>query len=334
MAMNRRRFLQTAGVGAGLGITGGGLAFHDRLLQGHLSLQPGPGELRGLQILGYCDLGIPSAPDGSVGGWDRAFETQVMNGYAYCSNGQGFSIVDVRDPRNMRAVFRHANDPGPDNTQYIDLKDHILVQKKNGSLEMWDVSDPTKPGHLSSFTPPGIMVTRPPTPPGVPRVEGSFGFHGIWVHKDGRGRFVFASVRLEGYTDQILIIVDITNPMTPHEIARWHYPGMHTAGGETPTWPTDAGSPGQTGTPVQCHDMTTYGNRVYCAWRDKGIIILDISSITKPTFVGEINWGDVSRQRFAPIASQVHSIGIVVPKHGGNVETVVAGDEVGFCPGG
>jgi hypothetical protein len=106
-------------------------------------------------------------------------------------------------------------------------------------------------------------------------VEGSFGFHGIWVHKDGRGRFVFASVRLEGYTDQILIIVDITNPVAPHEIARWHYPGMHTAGGETPTWPTDAGTPGQTGTPVQCHDMTTYGDRVYCAWRDKGIVILD-----------------------------------------------------------
>src|SRR5512134_3878812 len=147
MAMNRRRFLQTAGLGVGFGMAGGGLAFHDRLHQGYASLQPGPGELRGLQILGYCDLGIPSAPDGSVGGWDRAFETQVLNGYAYCSNGQGFSIVDVRDPRNMRAVFRHVNDPGPDNTQYIDLKDHILVQKKNGSLEIWDVSNPPSPVH-------------------------------------------------------------------------------------------------------------------------------------------------------------------------------------------
>jgi len=30
----------------------------------------------------------------------------------------------------------------------------------------------------------------------------------------------------------------------------------------------------------------------------------------------------------------VHSVGIVVPKHGGRPETVVAGDEVGRCPGG
>lgn len=338
MAMNRRRFLQTAGVGAGLGMAGGGLAFHDRMLQGYASLQPGPGELRGLQILGYCDLGI-NGGDGSVGGWDRAFETQVLNGYAYCSNGQGFSIVDVRDPTNMRAVFRHANDPGPDNTQYIDLKDHILVQKKNGSLVMWDVSNPASPVRLSSFVPrDGILLARPNPNPN--NVQGSFGYHGIWVHKDDRGgRFVFASVRpAAGYTDQILIIVDITNPLDPHEVSRWHYPGMHTSGGETPTWPTDAGTPGQTGTPVQCHDMTTYGDRVYCAWRDKGIVILDISDMANPTFVGEINWGDVSRvsrgERFAPIASQVHSVGIVVPKGGGRPETVVAGDEVGFCPGG
>ena len=341
MTMNRRRFVQAAGVGAGLAMTGAGWAFHDRLSQGYASLQPGPGELRGLQILGYCDLGIPSAPDGSVGGWDRAFETQVLNGYAYCSNGQGFSIVDVRDPRNMRAVFRHANDPGPDNTQYIDLKDHILVQKKNGSLVMWDVSNPASPVRLSSFTPPGILLARPN--PNPLDVQGSFGFHGMWVHKDDRGRFAFASVRLEGYTDQILMIIDITNPVAPYEVSRWHYPGMHTAGGETRTWPTDAGSPGQTGTPVQCHDMTTYGDRVYCAWRDKGIVILDISNIANPTFVGEINWGDVSRplafpgkpaELFNPIPSQVHSVGIVVPKGGGRPETVVAGDEVGRCPGG
>jgi hypothetical protein len=37
---------------------------------------------------------------------------------------------------------------------------------------------------------------------------------------------------------------------------------------------------------------------------------------------------------FHPIPSQVHSIGVVVPKKGGRVATVIAGDEVGRCPGG
>src|SRR5918994_6471929 len=119
MAMNRRRFLQTAGVGAGFGMVGGGaLAFHDRLHQG-LSIQPGPGEIRNMEILGYTQLRMPGDPAGVPGpnGWDRTFEFQVLNGFAYASHGStggagrgGFSIVDVRNPTDMKAIFRHVND--------------------------------------------------------------------------------------------------------------------------------------------------------------------------------------------------------------------------------
>ena len=341
MAMNRRRFLQTAGVGAGLGMAPPLWAFHDRMQQGYASLQPGPGEVRNLEILGYTDMGFGDHPDGSAidpaSGlpWDRSSEFSVRGGYAYVGNYQGFSVVDVRDPTNMKVVFAYQNDPPPNNTQYIDLKDHILVQKQNDALRMWDVSDPTNPVFLSAFTPPDILLSDED-----PTAHGSFGYHGLWVHLDENtgGRYAFASVRLEGYTDQILMIVDITDPKNPKEAARWWYPGMWTAGGETPTWPTDEGTPGQTGTPVQMHDSTTYRDRAYVAWRDKGILIFDISNINNPVKLGEINWGDVSRpfngERFAPIASQVHSVGLVVPRRGGRVETVVAGDEVGFCPGG
>ena len=353
MAMNRRRFLQTAGVGAGLGMVGGAFGFHDRLHQG-LSLQPAPGEIRNMEILGYCNMDFGDVA--KLRGWDQVYEFQVLNGFAYCSHGSngnrglsgtpgtgGFSIVDVRNPRNMKVIFRRVNDSptvgGPnDNSQYVDIKDHIMVLKRNNSVEMWDVRNPFTPVRLSSFTPPGILLSRG-SDPNHPNGHGSFGYHGMWVHLDGRGgRYVYASVRLTEYTDQILIIVDITNPADPHEVGRWWYPGMWHAGGETRTWPSDDGSPGQTGTPVQCHDITVYGDRAYVAWRDKGVVILDISNPRTPTRVGEINWGDVSRplngEPFHPIPSQVHSVGIVVPKRGRRVETVIAGDEVGRCPGG
>jgi hypothetical protein len=354
MAMNRRRFLQSAGVGAGLGMFGGAFGFHDRLHQGFASVQPGPGEIRNMEILGYTQLRMPGDPPGVPGpnGWDRAFETQVLNGFAYASHGStggagrgGFSIVDVRNPRNMKAIFRHVNDT-PDNSQYLDIKDHIMVQKRNGALVMWDVRNPFSPVRLSSFTPTsdGGIVLGSSGDPNDPHGHGSFGYHGMWVHLDGRGgRYAFASVRLMDYTDQILIIVDITNPANPVQVGKWWYPGMWHAGMEVRTWASDDGSPGQTGTPVQCHDITTYGDRAYVAWRDKGIQILDISDIRNPKRVGEINWGDVSRplavggkpaEPFHPIPSQVHSIGVVVPKKGRRVETVIAGDEVGRCPGG
>jgi hypothetical protein len=348
-------------------MAGSAFAFHDRLHQGFASIQPGPGEIRNVEILGYCNMNFGDVA--KLRGWDQVYEFQVLNGFGYACHGGngnrglqgtpgtgGFSIVDVRNPRNMKVIFRHVNDSpaigGPnDNSQYISLQDHILVNKRNRSLEMWDVRNPFKPVFLSSFTPPGILVGSSGDP-NDPHGHGSFGFHGLWVHKDRwGGRYAFASVRLEGYTDQILIIVDITDPRKPVEASRWWYPGMWHDGGEMPTWATNDGSPGQTGTPVQCHDITVFGDRAYVAWRDKGIIILDITDIKKPVRVGEINWGDVSRpiaipadpamnfpgkaaEPFHPIPSQVHSIGIVVPKRGRRVETVIAGDEVGRCPGG
>jgi hypothetical protein len=62
--------------------------------------------------------------------------------------------------------------------------------------------------------------------------------------------------------------------------------------------------------------MTAYGDRCFAAWRDKGVIILDISDITNLKMVGEINWAD-GRPNFPSLPGQTHSVGIVVPRHGG-----------------
>jgi hypothetical protein len=126
-----------------------------------------------------------------------------------------------------------------------------------------------------------------------------------------------------GYTGNVVIIVDITDPRHPREVSRWWYPGQGP--GETPTWPA--------GISVTCHDLTTYKDRCYAAWRDKGLIILDISNISNPVRVGELNWAD-GRPNMASLPGQTHSWGIVVPKHGGRAETVVSGDELSVCPYG
>jgi hypothetical protein len=313
MAMNRRRFLQTAGVGAGLGMTGAGWAFHDSDLP---TVQPSYGDISGIEILGYNDMSFPPG-SGRAGNWDQTYEFRVLdtsNGrFAYCGNGaNGWSIVDVSNPSSMHVVHRHPHSTLPDNTQYIDIKTgNILVVKRNQRLENWDVSNPVAPVLLGFYTPPDI---------------GTLSYHGLWVHEDSRGRFAFAACGIVGFTNMILLCVDITNPALPVEVSRWWYPGMWTAGGETPTWPL-------TGITVQCHDLTVYGNRAYVAWRDKGLIILDISDITNLTFVGEINWAD-GRPNFASLPGQTHSFGIVVPKKGGPVETVISTDELSVCPFG
>jgi hypothetical protein len=325
MTMDRRTFLQAAGlgvVGAGLGITRAGWAFHN---SGLPTIQPSYGDIAGIQILGYNDMSFPPGT-GRAGNWDQTYEFRVLDTprgrFAYCGNGgNGWSIVDVTNPRNMRVVHRRPHSTLPDNTQYIDIKGgNILVVKRNRSLENWDVSNPSAPVLLGAFTPPDIHPTA------------NAPFHGLWVHEDRRGRFAFAACAIAGFTDMILLCVDINDPRNPKEVSRFWYPGMGP--GETPTWPStglpDRGLPAPT---VQLHDMTAYGDRCYCAWRDKGLIILDISDITNLKMVGEINWAD-GRPNFPSLPGQTHSFGIVVPSDGGPPDYVISTDELGQCPFG
>jgi hypothetical protein len=337
--MNRRRFLQAAGAGAGLGMAGTGWAFHD---DGLPLMQPSYGDIAGYHILGFNDMRLPGEP--RAAGWDQTYEFRVIDTrrgrFAYCGNGgMGWTIVDVTNPRRMRVVHRQPHtatehSTTSDNTQYIDIKgDDILVVKRNRALETWNVSNPAAPVRLASYQPSDIHSTSAP-------------FHGLWVHEVSGRRFAFAAFRPFDFSAQILDICDITNPSNPMSVGRWWYPGMRA--GEEPlrTWwspespangPEPAPQLGLSAPTVMCHDLTTWGNRCYAAWRDKGLIILDINNLSDPVRLGEVNWADQQPRggvQVPPLPGQTHSWGIVVPKEGERVETVVSGDELGQCPFG
>lgn len=345
MAMNRRRFLHAAGVGAGLGMTGLGMsgaswAFHD---DGLPLMQPSYGDIGGYQILGFTDMRLPSNP--RAPGWDQTYDFRVIDSrrgrFAYCGNGRkGWSIVDVTDPRNMRVVWRQAHDQTPhsstsDNSQYIDIKSgDILVVKRNKAVETWDVSNPAAPVRLASYQPSDIHPTA------------NAPFHGVWLHEDHRGRFIFSAFRTFDMSAEILDICDIRDPSNPMTLGRWWYPGQRA--GEEPLrtwWSTENPAAGpapapQLGLPapvVMCHEVTTWEDRCYAAWRDKGLIILDISDLSNPVRLGEVNWADQQARdgvQMPPLPGQTHSWGLVDPKPGRRVQTIVGGDELGQCPFG
>jgi LVIVD repeat-containing protein len=358
MSINRRRFLQAAGAGAGLSMTGGvGWAFHN---DGLPLRQPSYGDIAGYEILGFNDMRLPGEP--RVDGWDQTYEFRVIDQgrrrFAYCGNGQrGWSIVNVTNPRNMRVVWRQPHtatqhSATTDNTQYIDIKGgDILVVKRNKALETWDVRRPSAPVRLASYQPEDIHR------------EESAPFHGLWVHEDSRGRFAISAFMPDGFSDHILDICDITNPTKPLSIGRWHYPGMRAGDEPLRTWwsvgnteggPAPAPQLGLGAPTVMCHDMTTWHDRCYVAWRDKGLIILDINNLRDPVRVGEVNWADQqNRPTFDPVVQvpagyppfaatipmpplpgQTHSWGMVNPTPGRRVNTIVGGDELGQCPFG
>jgi hypothetical protein len=80
---------------------------------------------------------------------------------------------------------------------------------------------------------------------------------------------------------------------------------------------------------IFAHDLTAYHDRCYIGYRDKGVVILDISDLRNAKKIGEINWTGLPCRQ-----ANTHSVGVVVPKHGGRVETIVATDEIGTCPYG
>jgi hypothetical protein len=305
-----------------LGGTAVVVAQQTKILGERQERQPVYGEFENLTILSYTDLD----------GWDEAAEFRVSKDgkTAYIANYKGFSIVDVSDPTKPRVISRTSNHPSVQ-SQYIDVLDDMLVVNQEGvrdekvkdwvsGIRLYDIKDPAKPREVGFFRT-AIAPMR--------------GTHGFWIHQHPtQGKFVFIATQMEGYFNNILVIVDVNDPSKPTEVARWWFPGQHTAGGEKPgeNWSTDA-----TGLRdvlpkiwVSLHDITAYKDRAYLAYRDQGVIILDISDIRKPQRLGQIKWSP-------PEEGNTHSIGVVVPKHGGRPDVIVATDELlvpANCPFG
>ena len=110
---------------------------------------------------------------------------------------------------------------------------------------------------------------------------------------------------MPGYSGNIYIIVDASDPSNPVEAGRWWVPGQHIAGGETP-------EPG-----VSLHGPPfPVGNLVYIPYGAAGMVILDISDVSQPRLIGQL--------RFTP--PFIRSIGAhsVLPLPGCNLALVTS----------
>ena len=251
---------------------------------------PKPDFVRNMKLIGYSDQG--GRPDG--------VQLMVNKGYAITGHmfSKGFSVIDVRDPRDPKPV---AYVPAPPNTWNIHLQtygDLLLVinakdmfaaaefqdehayykgalGKKVGTAEkttapvrdwtagmaVYDIADPAEPRQI------GFMP-----------VDGG-GVHRIWYTG---GRWAYVSVLLDGYTDYIFMTVDISDPTNPKPVGRYALPGMNTAAGETIDWePTRR---------YGLHHATVSGDTAYGAWRDAGLVMIDVSDRTNPELIVHRNW--------------------------------------------
>ena len=239
----------------------------------------------GLRFLGHTDQG----------GRGDGVQVMVHDGHAYVGHmfSGGVTVVDVRDPRNPHAVGFLPAAPGTWN---------LHLQVAGGLLLVIDAVDlfaaPAFRDEASYYgrSVGEVLAEQPPTEyaagmrvydladPRAPRQIGSltvdgFGLHRIWYVG---GRWAYASALLHGFTDYVLVTIDMADPARPRLAGTSWLPGMHLAGGERPSWP------GQHR--YALHHAIVEGDRAYGCWRDGGLTVHDVSDPTRPELLVHRNW--------------------------------------------
>jgi len=247
-----------------------------------------PDYARNMRIVGHSDQ--RGRPDG--------VQVMVHGGFAYVGHmfSKGFSVIDVHDAKNPRPVNYVA---APPNTWTIHLQAHddlLLVINAKDMFAATEFADErayyrgavgktvgTAEAKRMRDWSAGLAVydiSRPENPRRISFMPvGGGGIHRIWYTG---GRWAYVSVLLDGFTDYIFMTVDIGDPTQPREAGRWWIPGMNLAAGETPSW-----APARR---YGLHHAIIHGDTAYAAWRDAGMVVLDIADRTKPELIVHKNW--------------------------------------------
>lgn len=245
---------------------------------------PGPGaeSARNITLVGYSDQG--GRPDGA--------QVMVNAGYAYVSHpfSGGVTVIDVRDPSSPRPVnflpvhprswSIHCQAFG-DLLLVVEEFDFFKLQVKNyygKSLEGVTHGEFGKNGEDYSA---GLRVydiadRANPRAIGFMPVEG-FGLHRLWWAGE---RYVYATAMLDGFTDHILMTIDLADPRHPREVGRWWLPGMWKDGGETNDFQGR----------VALHHAIVSGTTAYASWRNGGVTLLDVADPARPTLISHRNF--------------------------------------------
>jgi hypothetical protein len=248
-----------------------------------------PDHARNMRLVGYTDQG--GRPDG--------VQVMVHRGHAYVGHmfSKGFSIIDVRDAKAPRPAAYVAAPPGTWNIHLQTHDDLLLVINAKDMFAAAEFADEhayyrsqvgtvvgTAGGARAARDWTAGLAVYDISEPAVPRrigfmpVEGG-GIHRIWY---AGGRWAYVSALLDGFTDYILMTVDLADPMRPRASGLYWIPGMNVSAGETPTWPA--------GRRYGLHHAIVDGDTAYAAWRDAGMLVIDVGDRARPKLIVHRNW--------------------------------------------
>lgn len=241
-----------------------------------------------VEPVGYCDLDGRPAFKMSI----REHEGRWLLYTGHFWN-RGWSVVDVTDPSNARVL---AFIPGPDNTftGQMELSGNVMITALEKILPGFG-GDPDRPNDE------GVLIWDI-SRPAAPVMIGHYRTGGTGTHRNfyAGGPYMHLAAGMPGYDGNIYVIVDISEPSKPTEVARWWVPGQHLAAGEKPAKPY-----------ISLHGPAyVVGRLAYLPYGSAGMIVLDITDIGRPRKTGELQFSPPFKERFG-----VHTV-LPVPEKG------------------
>jgi hypothetical protein len=229
-----------------------------------------------LELIAHHDLG------GSGDGMQVArYGDAVYVGHTGTS-GMGTSILDAADPSRPELVTQWPA-PGRSHTHKVQIADGLLLVNHekfpyrskfaegfSAGLAVYRLADPLRPDRAGFWHSGGL---------GVHRI--------VWTG----GRYAHMSATPPGFRDRIWVVLDLADPERPAEAGRWWWPGQRED--ETPGWPS--------GRRCAAHHALIADDRAYLGYDDAGMVVLDVSDITRPRLAARAEWDGGSTHTCLPL---------------------------------
>lgn len=228
-------------------------------------------ESEAVEYVGYHDLdgnpGFKMAVQNAGGRW------LLYLGHLWRS---GWSVLDVTDPTAPELVRTWA---GPANTWTIQVQaaDGLLVTGLEKPADGWGFTSG------SDFAE-GVQLWDIKSDPTEPALLGSWRTGGTGTHRNfyAGGRYAYLAAAKPGYLGNVLRVLDVSNPSSPHEVSFWAAPEQHDS---------DAGP----GVPQAYLHGPAYvvGDRAYLSYGRLGLVVLDVRDPATPALVSRLDFGDL-----------------------------------------
>jgi LVIVD repeat len=234
-----------------------------------------------LKYLGTGTATLASVSSASAKGWNQASKTDTMrlfsevdvdgaqevvtqNTWAYVATGDGFAVIDWRNPnRPEKVVDMHAPGVG---IADVKVENDILAVCSQGSEEH------DHDGDGGNTVPDSEIGTHfyDVTDPTDPQYQGTFQVLPAGVHNAHLVDDVAYICKEAPFDDSALLIVDISDPTAPTLLSEWRVEDAHP----------ELDSPTNF-----VHDVYAQDGYAYLAYWDAGTRILDVNDPTNPVEV-------------------------------------------------